>query len=84
MLRYRADVFNRGYGGYTSALGLTMVEDLPPPPSNVPANTLPVLVTIFFGANDASAPGYHMVILPNDSIPELFSCGIAKSVVLAI
>ena len=59
----RADIFNRGFGGYTSALAVAIVNDLlPPAPLTPPPAALsPALVTIFFGANDATAPDYHMV-----------------------
>ena len=62
----RADVFNRGFGGYTSSLGLAIMDGLLPPalsPTAADTESLPTLVTIFFGANDATAPTYYMVTL---------------------
>mmetsp|Transcript_19800 Transcript_19800/g.48447 ORF Transcript_19800/g.48447 Transcript_19800/m.48447 type:complete len:263 (-) Transcript_19800:229-1017(-) len=45
----RADVLNRGFSGYTSEWALPMLKDLFDPS----ATPYPILVTVFFGANDA-------------------------------
>jgi lysophospholipase L1-like esterase len=58
----RADIFNRGFGGYTSALGRVILDDhlaSVPPSSSAAGRSL--LFTIFFGANDACGPSHHMV-----------------------
>ena len=48
----RADVLNRGYSGYNVRWAKQIVDDLFPVG---PAAPKPSLVTIFFGANDASS-----------------------------
>ncbi|KAH9624560.1 hypothetical protein KSS87_000714 [Heliosperma pusillum] len=49
----KADVLNRGYGGYTTRWALFLLHHIFPLGSATP----PVGVTIFFGANDAALPG---------------------------
>ncbi len=63
----RADVLNRGFGGDTRTLARVMIDQLLPhsskDSSNETVETLrpPVLVALFFGANDACGPHHHMV-----------------------
>ncbi|KAJ4973091.1 hypothetical protein NE237_006265 [Protea cynaroides] len=49
----KADVLNRGYGGYTTRLGFFLLHHLFPLECTNP----PVATTIFFGANDAALLG---------------------------
>ena len=49
----RVDVVNRGFSGYTSQLGLKVLPQFMPDPSQ--ANVR--MMTVFFGANDATVPG---------------------------
>ena len=48
---WQVDVYNRGYSGFTT------VTCQPLLPHVFPADTHNLLATVFFGANDASAPG---------------------------
>ena len=71
---YRADILNRGFGGYTSSIALALINSLS-------AGTLTgdafdslkggggsgrkeLLVGIFFGANDACGSHHYMVSSP--------------------
>lgn len=47
----KADVFNRGFGGYTSRGGLALIDRLLPAPDS---GERLLLTTIFFGANDSA------------------------------
>ncbi|CAN0901196.1 GDSL esterase/lipase At5g62930 [Linum grandiflorum] len=49
----KADVFNRGYGGYNTRWALFLLHHLFPIDGRKP----PVAVTVFFGANDAALLG---------------------------
>ncbi|KAL3335615.1 hypothetical protein AABB24_031709 [Solanum stoloniferum] len=49
----KADILNRGYGGYNTRWALFLLHHLFP----LDAPTPPVAVTIFFGANDAALLG---------------------------
>ena len=49
----RVDVVNRGFSGYTSQLALKVLPQFMPDPSQ--ANVR--MMTLFFGANDATVPG---------------------------
>ncbi|XP_009603625.1 GDSL esterase/lipase At5g62930 [Nicotiana tomentosiformis] len=49
----KADILNRGYGGYNTKWGLFLLHHLFP----LDAPTPPVAATIFFGANDAALLG---------------------------
>ena len=51
----RADVFNRGYGGYNVRWASVFAPSLFPAPPVGGGRHL--LVTVWFGANDAAAPG---------------------------
>ena len=44
----KADVVNRGFGGYNTQWALCLLQRVFPNPMENP----PVLVTVFFGAND--------------------------------
>ncbi|KAK9828721.1 hypothetical protein WJX72_001713 [[Myrmecia] bisecta] len=48
----KADVINRGYGGYNTRWALKMLTRIFPQTAEPPR-----LVTVFFGANDAAIPG---------------------------
>ncbi|CAM6108707.1 unnamed protein product [Calypogeia fissa] len=48
----KADVINRGFGGYTTRLAQFLLDKVFPIPSSNPL----LLVTVFFGANDAAIP----------------------------
>ncbi|CAM6108985.1 unnamed protein product [Calypogeia fissa] len=48
----KADVINRGFGGYTTLLAQFLLDKVFPIPSSTP----PLLATVSFGANDASDP----------------------------
>ena len=50
----QADVLLRGYGGYTSRWALFLLDAVLPKNVTPP----PALVTIWFGANDASLPDH--------------------------
>ncbi len=58
----RADIFNRGFSGYTTALALAILDSELPPPSSSAGH--PLLATVFFGANDACAPPSSLVTFP--------------------
>lgn len=49
----KADVLNRGYGGYNTRLALASLLPLVAPEGGHP----PALAVVFFGANDAALPG---------------------------
>jgi lysophospholipase L1-like esterase len=51
----RADVYNRGYGGYNARWASYLAPALFPDPSGAPGRHL--LVTVWFGANDAADAG---------------------------
>jgi lysophospholipase L1-like esterase len=60
----KADVLNRGFSGYnTEWLAAMLPSVFPPMPS--PPGFAPVLVTIWFGANDA--------VLESSGIPQFVS-----------
>ena len=48
--RRKADVLNRGFGGYNSRMGVVLAEQLLPP-----TGPTHLVVTVFFGANDATS-----------------------------
>jgi isoamyl acetate esterase len=55
----RLDVINRGFGGYTSSMGLEVLQQFfPAQTSPSPAVPRVQLMTVFFGANDACVPGH--------------------------
>ncbi|KAJ9614395.1 hypothetical protein H2200_002531 [Cladophialophora chaetospira] len=55
----RLDVINRGFSGYTSRMGLEVLQQFLPADSAPSTTTPPVkLLTVFFGANDACVPGH--------------------------
>jgi lysophospholipase L1-like esterase len=55
----RFDVINRGFSGYTAPLGLCAIQKFLPKPSMTPTAAMPQikLLTVWYGANDACAPG---------------------------
>lgn len=58
----KADVILRGYAGYNTRLARLILDKIFPLPSSNP----PLLVTVFFGANDAADPkaGHGMAHVP--------------------
>jgi lysophospholipase L1-like esterase len=55
----RFDVVNRGFSGYTAPLGLCAIQKFLPKPFAIPSQTVPQvkLLVLWYGANDACAPG---------------------------
>jgi isoamyl acetate esterase len=54
----RVDVINRGYSGYTSRIGVALLDRVFPAGAGAAGAFTwpPQLATVFFGANDAALP----------------------------
>ena len=55
----KTDVFNRGYGGYNTRWAKFVLPSLFPLTENAEEQPKHILVTIWFGANDAALPTEH-------------------------
>ncbi|OCF38036.1 hypothetical protein I317_04819 [Kwoniella heveanensis CBS 569] len=49
----KLDVLNRGFGGYTSTLGVALLDHIFAPKEDAAASPVVRLVTLFFGTNDS-------------------------------
>ncbi|KAK2740078.1 hypothetical protein FQN55_009027 [Onygenales sp. PD_40] len=68
----RFDVINRGFSGYTSEQGVSILPLFFPSPEKEKVR----LMTVFFGANDAVLPGFHQHVPLNvyeDSLTKILT-----------